>query len=84
MIIQHPSTPEDMKNPRELVDQCMAEFFPYVIEIMMDYGVDVEDLTFQKDFRLLVEFSRALLLKHRGVHHELQAVFEETLNINDE
>ena len=84
MIIQHPSTPEDMKNPRELVDQCMAEFFPYVIEIMMEYGVEVEDTNFQNDFRLLVELSRALLLKQKGVYHELQAVFEETLNIKDE
>ena len=34
MIVQHPSTPEEMKNPQHLIEQCMAEFFPHVIASM--------------------------------------------------
>ena len=85
MIIQHPSTPEDMRNPQEVVEQCMAEFFPYLLEIVMDYGFDAYDKDFQNELRVLVEFARAILLKQKGVEHELQVVFEEKgiLNIED-
>ena len=51
MIIQHPSTPEDMRNPQEVVEQCMAEFFPYLLEIVMDYGFDAYDKDFQNELR---------------------------------
>ena len=86
MIIQHPSTPENMKKPQEMVDQCMAEFFPYVIEIMVDYGFKVDDVDFQRDFRVLVEFTRAIMLKQKGLPHELQIVFENSgiLNIEED
>ncbi len=85
MIIQHPSTPKDMQQPHEIVEQCMAEFFPYVIDTLVDYGYNVNKPEFQKEFRLLVELTRALLLKEKGVSHELQVLFEAgaILNIDD-
>tara|TARA_Y100001963_G_scaffold83851_1_gene116208 strand:+ start:105 stop:371 length:267 start_codon:yes stop_codon:yes gene_type:complete len=84
MIIQHPSTPEDMRNPQEVVEQCMAEFFPYLLEIVMDYGFDAYDKRFQDELRVLIEFARAILLKQKGVSHELQVVFEENGILNTE
>ena len=84
MIIQHPSTPEDMRNPQEVVDQCMAEFFPYLLEIVMDYGFDAYDKDFQNELRVLVEFARAILLKQKGVEHEVQVVFKENGILNNE
>ena len=42
-------------------------------------------IDFQNELRVLVEFARAILLKQKGVPHELQVVFEEKgiLNIED-
>ena len=86
MIVQHPSTPEEMKNPQHLVEQCMADFFPHVIASMADFGFDVESKEFHEDFRLIVEFTRASLFKQVGLHHDLQLALGENniLNNDDE
>ena len=86
MIVQHPSTPEGMKNPQHLIEQCMAEFFPHVIASMADFGFDVETKEFHDDFRLIVEFTRAILMKQHGLHHDLQIALgaNNILNNDDE
>lgn len=71
-IVQHPSTPDVVLNPRLLIEQCLAKVFPEVIKTMAEFGFNIEDGEFHTDLRLVIEFTRALLLKQRGVHHDLQ------------
>ena len=86
MIVQHPSTPEEMKNPQHLIEQCMADFFPHVIASMADFGFDVETKEFHDDFRLIVEFTRATLMKQVGLEHDLQIALGKNniLNIDND
>ena len=85
MIVQHPSTPEEMKNPQELIEKCMAEFFPHVISTMAEFGFEVETKEFHDDFRLIVEFTRATLMKQHGLYHDLQmALGENNILYKDE
>ena len=55
MIVQHPSTPEEMKNPQELIEKCMAEFFPHVISTMAEFGFEVETKEFHEIDIFLIE-----------------------------
>ena len=82
MIIQHPSTPEEMGKPQSMAEQCMADFFPQVIATIADWGFDVEEQEFHDDFRLIVEFTRALLFKQVGLHHDLQIALGENNILN--
>ena len=84
MIVQHPSTPEEMKNPQDLIEKCMGEFFPHMINIIAEYGFDVESKEFHDDFRLVVEFTRAMLLKQVGIHHDLQLVLGRNNILNND
>ena len=71
MIIQHPSTPDWKKDPRPMLEECMKEFFPIVIASIGEYGVDIEDEQFQRDFTLVVDIMRALLWRQVGLEHPL-------------
>ena len=83
-IVQHPSTPEEMHNPQGLVEACMAEFFPEVLQITAEYGFDVNTKEFLSDFRLVVEFMRATLYKQKGLYHDLQLVLGDNYNLNSD
>ena len=73
-IVQHPSTPEEIKNPEYLVEQCLAEFFPGMLQTIAEYGFEVDNKEFHSDFRLVIEITRAILLKQENIRHELQAL----------
>ena len=81
-IVQHPSTPDEIKNPEFLVDQCLAEFFRDVLHTIAEYGFEVDKREFHSDFRLIIEITTALLLKQEGIHHELQVVLGENNILN--
>ena len=81
-IVQHPSTPEEMHDPRGLVEKCMGEFFPEVLQTIAEYGFEVDTEEFHSDFRLIVEFMRASLYKQKGLHHDLQLALGENNTLN--
>ena len=71
-IVQHPSTPEDLKHPETPADELLAEMCPLMIDMIHDWGFNIQEETFQQDFRIVVEILRAVLYGQLGVEHELQ------------
>ena len=43
-IIQHPSTPEEVKKPELPAEDALAEALPLVIDILLDSGFDLLNL----------------------------------------
>lgn len=70
-IVQHPSTPEHIKDPTYLAENCLTESMPILIDILDSHGFDVRTENFQQDFRLIVEMLRAMMFGQLGVHHDL-------------
>ena len=85
-IVQHPSTPDYIKDPTYLAESCLSESMPILIEIMDSHGFDVRTDTFKQDFRLVVEMLRAMMHGQLGVHHDLNVGLGENnpLNILDD
>ena len=83
MIVQHPSTPEHIKKPGLLAEECMAEIFPHVIATMAEFGFDVESNKFHSDMRLVVEFVKAILFEQLGLHHDLQLALGKNNVLNN-
>ena len=84
-VLQHPSTPKLMADPTPIAEECLNEMLPLMIDVLDAHGFDVSDSDFQKDFRIVVEFVRAILFGQLGVTHELQVGLgqQNPLNIID-
>ena len=84
-VLQHPSTPKLMADPTPIDEDCLSEKLRLMIDDMDEHGVAVAHSDFQKDFRIVVEFVRAILFGQLGVNHELQVGLgqQNPLNIID-
>ena len=71
-IVQHPSTPEDLREPEIVAEKLLNEMCPLMIELIADWEFDIHDEDFARDFRIVVELLRAILYGQLGVNHELQ------------
>jgi len=71
-IVQHPSTPEEVKSPQLPAEDALSEALPMLIDILIDSGFDCHCEVFQRDFRIVVELLRAILYGQLGIKHELQ------------
>ena len=71
-IVQHPSTPEDLREPEIIADRLLAEMCPLMIEMIAEWEFDIHDEDFARDFRIVVEILRAILYGQLGVQHDLQ------------
>tara|TARA_Y100000310_G_scaffold265380_1_gene276411 strand:+ start:4768 stop:5127 length:360 start_codon:yes stop_codon:yes gene_type:complete len=70
-IVQHPSTPDDLRQPEVVAERLLAEMCPLMIELIADWEFDIHDEDFARDFRIVVELLRAILYGQLGVGHEL-------------
>ena len=71
-IVQHPSTPEDLREPEIVAEKLLNEMCPLMIELIADWEFYIHDEDFARDFRIVVELLRAILYGQLGVKHELQ------------
>ena len=71
-IVQHPSTPEDLRKPEIVAERLLAEMCPLMIELIANWEFDIHNEDFTRDFRIVVELLRAILYQQLGVGHELQ------------
>ena len=71
-IVQHPSTPKDLREPEIVAERLLAEMCPLMIELIADWEFDIHDEDFARDFRIVVEILRAILYGQLGVQHDLQ------------
>lgn len=71
-IVQHPSTPTDLRKPEVVAERLLAEMCPLMIELIADWEFDIHSEDFARDFRIVVEILRAILYGQLGVSHELQ------------
>ena len=71
-IVQHPSTPEDLREPEIIAERLLAEMCPLMIELIAEWEFDIHDEDFARDFRIVVEILRAILYGQLGVKHDLQ------------
>ena len=71
-IVQHPSTPEDLRQPEVLAERLLSEMCPLMIELIADWEFDIHSEEFSLDFRIVVEILRAILYGQLGVKHDLQ------------
>lgn len=81
-VIQHPSTPDLMADPAPIAEECLSEMIPLMIDSLDAHGFDVSDKDFQKDFRIVVEFLRAILFGQLGISHDLQVGLGEQNPLN--
>ena len=70
-IVQHPSTPDDLKHPETPAEDLLAEMCPLMIDMIDEWGFDLNHETFQQDFRIVVDILRAVLYGQLGLDHEL-------------
>ena len=71
-IVQHPSTPEDLKQPEVIAERLLAELCPLILELIDDWEFDIHSEDFSRDFRIVVEVMRAILYGQLGIQHDLQ------------
>ena len=71
-IVQHPSTPEDLREPEIIAERLLGEMCPLMLELIADWEFDIHNEDFAQDFRIVVELLRAILYWQLGVGHELQ------------
>jgi len=71
-IVQHPSTPDDLRQPEVVAERLLAEMCPLMIELIADWEFDIHNEDFARDFRIVVELLRAILYGQLGVQHDLQ------------
>ena len=85
-VVQHPSTPDHIKDPSYLAENCLSEAMPLLIEMLEYHGFDIRTEHFQQDFRLVVEMLRAMLFVQLGIPHDLHMGMGENnpLNILDD
>ena len=77
-IVQHPSTPHIMQNPKDSIEECLQDIFVPAITIISEYGFDIHDEDFQKYLPIVVDCMRAVLLAQKGIHHPLIDAFNES------
>jgi len=71
-IVQHPSTPKELRQPEEIAEKLLNEMCPLMIELIADWEFDIHNEDFARDFRIVVELLRSILYGQLGVSHELQ------------
>ena len=45
-IVQHPSTPEDLREPEIVAEKLLAEMCPLMIELIAEWEFDIHDEDF--------------------------------------
>ena len=71
-IVQHPSTPEELRQPEVIAERLLAELCPLMLELIDEWEFDIHSEDFSRDFRIVVEVLRAVLYGQLGVKHDLQ------------
>ena len=70
-IVQHPSTPDDVKTPNMMAELALSELVPLTMELMNEYGFETSSEDFVKDYKIVVEIIRAILYGQLGLRHDL-------------
>ena len=70
-IVQHPSTPEELKQPTLRAELVLQEIVPTTLDIMQEFGFETTSEDFIKDYKIVIEIIRAILYGQLGVRHEL-------------
>jgi len=71
-IVQHPSTPEELKKPEVFAENLLEEMCPLMLEMIAEWEFDIHNEDFHRDFRIVVEVMRAILYGQLGIQHDLQ------------
>ena len=77
-IVQHPSTPDEIQNPEELIEMCLQDIFVPAIQVAEGYDFNIHDENFQNYLPIVVNCMRAILQQQRGIHHPLIDAFQES------
>tara|TARA_B100000745_G_C20114941_1_gene381653 strand:- start:312 stop:599 length:288 start_codon:yes stop_codon:yes gene_type:complete len=70
-ILQHPNTPEDLLQPNLRAELTLQEIVPTTLEIMHDYDFETISEDFVKDYKIVIEITRAILYGQLGIRHDL-------------
>ena len=82
-IVQHPSTPDDVKKPNMMAELALSELVPLTMEIMNEYGFETTSEDFVRDYKIVVEITRALLFGQLGLRHDLHIGLGENNPLNN-
>ena len=77
-VVQHPSTPNEIQNPKELIEICLQDIFVPAIQVVEGYDFDIHDEKFQNYLPIVVNCMRAILQDQRGIYHPLIDAFQES------
>ena len=70
-IVQHPSTPDDIRQPNLRAALLLQEIVPLTLEIMQEFGFETTSDGFVKDYKIVIEITRAILYGQLGIRHDL-------------
>ena len=70
-IVQHPNTPDELKPPSLSAELVLQEIVPTTLEIMQDYDFETISEDFVKDYKIVIEITRAILYGQLGLRHDL-------------
>ena len=70
-IVQHPNTPDELKQPSLRAELVLQEIVPTTLEIMQDYDFETISEDFVKDYKIVLEITRAILYGQLGLRHDL-------------
>ena len=82
-IVQHPSTPDDVKKPNMMAELALSEVVPLTMEIMNEYGFETTSEDFVRDYKIVVEITRAILYGQLGLRHDLHIGLGENNPLNN-
>lgn len=63
------------------VERMCAEIFIMAIGLMEERGIDVMDVSVQKDLRFVIDCMKSTLLRYVGVEHPLQKLMDEMVGL---
>ena len=70
-IVQHPSTPDDIRQPNLRAEMLLQEIVPLTLEIMQEFGFETTSKGFVQDYKIVIEIIRAILYGQLGIKHDL-------------
>ena len=82
-IVQHPSTPDDVKKPNMMAELALSELVPLTMELMNEYGFETTSEDFVRDYKIVVEITRAILYGQLGLRHDLHIGLGENNPLNN-
>lgn len=82
-IVQHPSTPDDVKKPNMMAELALGELIPVSLDVLNEYGFETSSEDFVRDYKIVIEITRAILYGQLGLRHDLHMGLGENNPLNN-